>query len=64
MRWVWIDGKPILWKTIQEARREQRAKHRLAQPTLFPLIEDKRPEAEQTAKGRYEEPTLMDYLKK
>jgi hypothetical protein len=40
-------------------RREQKKAARQAQPTLFALNEDSRPQTQRTASSRYEEPTLF-----
>jgi hypothetical protein len=55
-----IDGKPVRWRDLVARRREQlRACATAAQPTLFELKEDCRPESERTAAGRYSEPNLF-----
>jgi hypothetical protein len=59
MRYVIIDGKRYAWKTILLLRREQKKAARQAQPTLFALNEDSRPQTQRTASSRYEEPTLF-----
>jgi hypothetical protein len=58
-----IDGKPVRWRDLVAQRREQlRAHARAAQPTLFELRQDCRPQSERTAAGRYQEPTLLALL--
>jgi hypothetical protein len=55
-----IDGKRHAWKDILRLRREQlEAQRREQQPTLFELRDDSRPASQQTAAGRYKEPTLF-----
>ncbi len=59
-RFIVIDGTRHLWRDLVKLRREQRqASANAAQPALFPLIDDRRPPAERTAAGRYQEPTLF-----
>lgn len=59
-RFVEIEGKRFLWRDLVKLRREQRqASANAPQAVLFPLIEDRRPPAERTAAGRYQEPTLF-----
>lgn len=49
-----IDGKRHLWREVLELRREQKKAHaRAQQPTLFELKDDRRPEADRCASGRY-----------
>lgn len=60
-----IDGRAYSWRVIREHRRAQLEAWRAAQPqqpALFDLKEDCRPKAEQTAAGRYREPTLLSFL--
>jgi hypothetical protein len=56
-----VDGRAFSWKHLCGLRRAQveaaRA-GRVSQPALFELKEDRRPIAERTAAGRYEQPTL------
>jgi hypothetical protein len=60
MRYLWIDNKRYEWKEILRLRRQQiEAERRARQPTLFELHDDRRPSSQQTAAGRYEEPTLF-----
>jgi hypothetical protein len=60
MRYVLIDNKRYEWKEILRLRREQlEAARRAQQPTLFELRDDRRPPSQQTAAGRYEQPTLF-----
>jgi hypothetical protein len=59
-RFIELDGKRYLWRDILQLRREQRAAFaRAAQPALFELKVDRRPEQERTAAGRYLEPSLF-----
>jgi hypothetical protein len=61
MRYVLIDNKRYEWKEILRLRRQQiEAERRAQQPTLFELLDDSRPPSQQTAAGRYEEPTLFE----
>lgn len=60
-----IDGHAFSWQRICELRRQQLDAWRAAQApqgVLFELKEDCRPAAERTARGRYEEPTLLALL--
>ncbi len=59
MKTVLIEGKRYSWREILRLRREQRKKAPQAQPPLFPLQEDARPQSQKTALGRWEEPTLF-----
>ena len=60
MRYVLIDNKRYEWKEILRLRRQQiEAERRAQQPLLFELRDDSRPASQQTARGRYEEPTLF-----
>ena len=55
-----IDGKRYLWRDIVQLRQQQReAARRAEQPPLFELRDDRRPETERTAAGRYLEPSLF-----
>jgi hypothetical protein len=61
MRYVLIDNKRYEWKEILRLRAEQiEAERRAQQPTLFDLRDDSRPPSQQTARGRYEQPTLFN----
>ena len=58
-----VDGHAYSWQRLCEMRRQQLEAWRLSQPeqpVLFPLVADFRPQSEQTAAGRYQEPTLFD----
>ena len=59
-----IDGKRYCWKDILEVRRTQLAELYAAQarqPALFEILhDDRRPPAERTAAGRYQQPTLFE----
>jgi hypothetical protein len=58
-----IDGKRYLWRDIVQLRQQQReAARRAEQPPLFALRDDRRPETERTAAGRYREPSLFTRL--
>jgi hypothetical protein len=57
-----VNGHAFSWQQLCELRRQQLEAWRAAQgaqPVLFELRDDCRPEAEQTAAGRYLEPTLF-----
>jgi hypothetical protein len=54
-----IDGKRYAWRDILRLRREQRKAARQPQPTLFELKEDRRPQSQRSAGGRYSEPLLF-----
>jgi hypothetical protein len=54
-----IGGKRCLWRDILKVRREQRKEARKAQLLLFELKTDARPPSQQSAAGRYQEPTLF-----
>jgi hypothetical protein len=61
MRYVLIDNKRYEWKEILRLRRQQIvAERHMQQPTLFELRDDRRPASQQTAAGRYEEPTVFN----
>jgi hypothetical protein len=47
------------WRISLKLRREQRKATRQSQLTLFELKDDRRPASQQTADGRYAEPTLF-----
>jgi hypothetical protein len=58
-----IDGKRYLWRDLVQRRQEQRlAARRAEQPPLFELRDDRRPEADRNAAGRYREPSLFTRL--
>lgn len=60
-----IGGRAYSWRAILEARRAQLDAWRAAQPeqpALFALRDDRRPDAERTAAGRYREPTLLGWV--
>jgi hypothetical protein len=64
MKHIVLDGKAYSWRQILEIRKEQRrAARSQEQPTLFELREDSRPPSQQSASGRYLEPTLFDGVK-
>ena len=59
---ITIDGRSLSWQRILELRRQQVQAWRAAQPrqlALFELKHDCRPQAERTAAGRYQEPSLF-----
>ena len=58
-RFIVIEGKRYLWRDVLRIRQDQRKAAKKEQPTLFPLKEDVRPPSQQTAAGRYQEPTLF-----
>jgi len=59
-KFIEIYGKRDAWKDIVRLRRKQIAAERhMQQPTLFEVSTDSRPASQQTARGRYEEPTLF-----
>jgi hypothetical protein len=61
LKFIEIDGKRYAWKDIVRLRREQiEAQRTVQQPTLFKLRDDCRPASQQTAAGRYKEPTLFE----
>jgi len=63
---ITIDGRVYSWRVLVEQRRAQIQAWRKAQgaqPALFPLHDDCRPKSERTAAGRFQEPTLLAWLK-
>lgn len=61
-RFIEIDGKRHLWRDLLHRWREQKQAHANAvQPALFELHEDRRPPADRTAAGRYQEPSLFSF---
>lgn len=59
-KFILINGQHLLWADlVKERRRQQEARAKARQPTLFELVDDTRPPAERTAAGRYLEPTLF-----
>jgi hypothetical protein len=60
MRTVDIGGVRYLWRDILMLRREQRKAERQPQAALFELKEDRRPETQRSAGGRYSEPLLFE----
>jgi hypothetical protein len=61
-RFIEIGGKRHLWRDVLRLRREQRkALAQAQQPALFQLKEDRRPVSEQTAAGRYREPSPFSH---
>ena len=60
LKYIELDGKRYLWRDVLQLRREQKkAFAHLQQPMLFEVKEDRRPEAERSAAGRYREPSLF-----
>ena len=60
LTFIEIDGKRVLWRDLLQQRREQKqVSANAAQPALFKLHEDRRPPADRTAAGRYQEPSLF-----
>lgn len=62
---IMIEGCAYSWRAVLELRRKQIAawkKGQPAQPALFDLKDDRRPEPERSAAGRYREPTLLAWL--
>lgn len=62
---IMIGGHAYSWRAILAQRRTQLEEWKAAQmrqPALFDLRDDRRPEAERTAAGRYQEPTLLALL--
>jgi hypothetical protein len=61
-----IDGRAYSWRRLCELRKAQIEAWQAAQarqPALFALREDCRPQCERTASGRFEQPTLLQWLK-
>lgn len=59
-----IDGRAYSWRALMDARRAQLdawKKAQGAQPALFELREDSRPQAERTVAGRYQQPSLLHW---
>lgn len=62
---IMIAGRVYRWRTILELRRAQLEEWKALQPqqpALFEMQDDRRPETERTAAGRYREPTLLAWL--
>lgn len=62
-----VDGHAFSWKRLCELRKAQLEAWQAAQArqlVLFELHDDCRPKVERTAAGRYEEPTLLDLLRR
>jgi hypothetical protein len=62
-----IDGRAYSWRALVAHRKAQLEAWRKAQgqqPALFPLHEDSRPKAERTAARRYEEPSLLERMRR
>jgi hypothetical protein len=61
LKFIEVDGKRYAWADILKLRREQqKAARQPAQETLFDLKEDRRPESQRSASGRYAEPLLFE----
>jgi hypothetical protein len=62
-RFIDIEGKRYLWRDILKLRQEQRrAAAKAQQPPLFELHDDRRPETDRSASGRFREPSLFSLL--
>jgi hypothetical protein len=60
LKFIEIDGKRYAWREVLRLRREQKETCAKAeQPALFSLMDDRRPPADRTAAGRYQEPSLF-----
>jgi hypothetical protein len=59
LKYIVIDGKRYSWREILKLRREQKKEARKSQLLLFELQTDVRPPSQQSAAGRYQEPTLF-----
>lgn len=59
MKTVELDGKRYPWRDVLKARREQQKAERQPHPTLFELKDDRRPETQCSADGRYQQPLLF-----
>jgi hypothetical protein len=60
-----VDGRAYSWRALCDLRRAQREAARAMRGTqlaLFELKDDTRPAHERTARGRYEEPGLLDWM--
>jgi hypothetical protein len=58
-----LEGRAFSWKALRDMRRAQLEAMRTArgkQPALFALVEDRRPQSQRSASGRYSEPLLFD----
>jgi len=58
-----LEGRAFSWRQLCDMRRAQLEAAREArgtQPALFELRADSRPPTQQTASGRYAEPSLLD----
>ena len=59
-KFIEINGKRHLWRDLLQQRREaKQACADVVQPALFELHEDRRPPADRTAAGRFQEPSLF-----
>lgn len=60
MKDIVIDGRRYEWRQIRQLRRDQiNEARRTQQLQLFDLKHDARPASQQTAEGRFTEPTLF-----
>ncbi len=59
-KYIEIDGKWIAWRDLLKLRHEQKKSAQKSQLTLFEMRDDTRPKSQQTASGRFSEPTLID----
>ena len=59
-KFITIDGKRHLSRDLLQQRRDaKQACANAVQPALFELLDDRRPPADRTAAGRYQEPSLF-----
>jgi hypothetical protein len=62
---LFVDGHAFSWQRLLELRRQQLETwqaRQCRQPTLFELKDDCRPQSENTAAGRYREPTFLGLM--
>ena len=60
VKFIELDGKRYAWSELLRLRREQqKAARQPQQAALFETYDDSRPVSQQTASGRYAEPTLF-----
>lgn len=63
---ILIEGRAYSWRAVLEIRRQQIEAWKAAepqQPALFEVKDDRRPEPERTAAGRYREPSLLTFFR-
>lgn len=63
-RVVVIEGKAHRWADLVKLRRDQAIPDATQQPLFSDLKADCRPPSQQTAAGRYLEPTLLSLIEK